>query len=195
MRRLLLFVCLVGASVAGMAPSASAHVHETFGDLTVGLGWREEPTYAGLANAVELTAVDGQGVAVDDPNAALTTTISFGDATVVRPLLPLDEPGAFGAEIVPTQPGTYTLHIEGTLAGETIDVTSTCSDTTFECVAAATEVEFPSREAVAVGAVAEDEDEGSAATVLAIAALTLSVVAVAVAVTVSLRSRRSGRVA
>ena len=199
MRRFLLFVGLASAAVVGIAPSVNAHVQEPAGDLTISVGWRDEPTYAGLPNAVVVTAVDGRGAPVVDPGASLSTTLSFGDATVVLPLRPMGEPGAYGAAVVPTQPGTYAVDIVGTLRGEQIDITSTCSDATFHCVASASEVEFPPRPAIGVettggaGAVAMEEDESSAAMVLAIAALALSAVAVAATVTMGIRSRRTGR--
>jgi hypothetical protein len=130
-------------------------------------------------------------------NAALTTTISFGDQTVVRPLLPADEPGLYHAEVVPTQAGTYSLQIAGTLGGETLDLTSTCSDTTVHCVAAASEVEFPASDAVGGagidGPAADSGDDGGGATVLGIAALVLSAVALAGVAMIGFRSRRTER--
>ena len=95
----------------------------------------------------------------------MTVTVSFGEASIVRPLLPIDSPGSYAAEIVPTQPGTYALQITGELAGETLDIASTCSDESFHCVADAGEVEFPSRVA---GASAASGADGSAGTGLGI---------------------------
>ncbi len=197
MSRFFLVVCLAAAAVVSSAPRASAHVTETAGDLTISVGWRDEPSYAGLPNAVEFTAVDKQGEPVVDLKASLTATISFGDATTVRSLTPRD-PGVYRAEIVPSQPGTYSIHIMGKLSGEAIDVDSKCSDATFDCVAAASEIQFPPLPATGGGDAAGtrasgDEGDGSGSDILSIAALALSVIALGATVTIGIRSRRTGR--
>jgi hypothetical protein len=142
MSRLLRCVVVALSAALLLASPGGAHTSVVIGDMTVGFGWRDEPAYAGLPNAVELTAVDADGVQVVDPNSNLSVTVTFGDATVVRPLT-FTEPGLYLTPLVPTQAGTYALHIEGTLAGETVDLDEACSDTTFDCVADASEVEFP----------------------------------------------------
>jgi hypothetical protein len=197
MSRFFLVVCLAAATVVIGAARASAHVTETAGDLTISVGWRDEPSYAGLPNAVEVTAVDKRGEPVVDLKAGLTATISFGDATTVRSPTPR-EPGAYRAEIVPSQPGTYSIHVMGKLAGQAIDVDSTCSDATFACVAAASEIQFPPLPANGGGDTAGTpgpvgDGDGSGSDILAIAALALSAVALGAAVTVGVRSRRTGR--
>jgi hypothetical protein len=196
MRQLLLVVGLVVGAAVLFAPGASAHDTRKVGDLAVSVGWRDEPAFAGLPNAAEITAVDDRGTPVVDLKASLSATISFGDATVVKPLLPR-EPGVYAAEVVPTQPGTYSFHVAGTLDGQTVDIDSTCSDTTFECVADASEVEFPApggaETAAAPARAAQHGDDGSAPTILAIVALTLSTVAVVATVTMATRSRRAER--
>ena len=191
--RFLGFGVIVCAATGLLSSMASAHESHTVGDLTITFGWRDEPTFAGLPNAVMLTAVDGEGAPVDDPAARMTVTVSFGEASIVRPLLPIESPGSYAAEIVPTQPGTYSLQITGELAGETLDIASTCSDESFHCVADAGEVEFPSRVAGASAPSGADGSAGDAGSgsARATAALVLSTVAVIVAVGVGLRSRRS----
>ena len=52
---------LVCAATGLLSSVASAHESHTVGDLTITFGWRDEPTFAGLPNAVMLTAVDGEG--------------------------------------------------------------------------------------------------------------------------------------
>ena len=150
-----------------------------------------------MPNAVEVTAVDKHGEQVVDLKASLTATISFGDATTVRSLT-AREPGTYRAEIVPSQPGTYAFHIMGTLSGEPIDISSTCSDATFQCVAAASEIQFPPLAATAGGdtagsRAAADEGDGSGSDILSIVAVAFSVVALGATVMLGIRSRRSGR--
>ena len=50
------------------------------------------------------------------------------------------------AWLVPTRAGRYTFHVAGKVRGQTIDLTSTCSDATFECVVDAAEVQFPAKD-------------------------------------------------
>ncbi len=198
MRRFLLVVCAVGVVVVARAPGAGAHVTKPVGDLTVSVGWRDEPAYAGLANAVQITALDRQGRPVVDPRADLTTTVSFGDATVTRPLAP-GAPGVYSADLVPTQPGTYSFRIGGTLAGQTVDINATCSDATFDCVADAADVEFPPPATARTATAAAGTGSGasgagdSSTDVLAVVALALSAVAVVVSVVIAVRSARMGR--
>ncbi len=197
MGRFLVAVGLVVVAVVATAPGAGAHVTKPVGDLTVSVGWRDEPAFAGLPNAVQITALDDHGVPVVDPGASLTTSISFGDATVTRPLVP-GEPGVYQAEIVPTQPGTYSFHVGGTLDGQTVDLDATCSDATFDCVADAAEVEFPAPAAIgaaqaATGTGSHEGGGSSSSDTLAVVALALSAVAVCVSVVIAIRSRRTGR--
>jgi hypothetical protein len=167
-------------------------VSRPVGDLTVSLGWRDEPAYATLPNAAQITVLDRNGEPVVDPRADLSVTVSFGDVTTVRPLLP-KQPGVYSADVVPTQPGEYGLHVAGTVAGTAVDVAATCSDATFECVAAADEIEFPAREAQGATPVATRADDSSGLDVLALVALIVSVLAIVLSIVTALaaRSRRA----
>jgi hypothetical protein len=191
MSRALAIVAVALVALLTTPSLAGAHGSVTVGDMTLGVGWRDEPTFADQPNAVELTAVDSAGVQVVDPDSALSATVTFGDATVVRPMVFVG-PGDYVAPLVPTQAGTYSFHIEGTLAGETVDFEATCSDTTFDCVAAADEVEFPPRSAGASPAASSSSPSGSdsASNPLGIVALGVSMVALTAVVVLVLRSRR-----
>ena len=48
--------------------------------------------------------------------------------------------------MVPTRPGAYTFHFTGTIRGDAIDETFKSSDTTFDDIKAASEVEFPAKD-------------------------------------------------
>ncbi len=197
MRRFLRLAFVAFAAVAVTAPAAGAHDAHKVGNLEISVGWRDEPTYAGLPNAMQITAVDDRGEPVVDLDPSLTTTISFGDTTTVRELRPLG-PGVYSAAIVPTQPGTYSVQVVGTLSGQAVDITSTCSDSTFDCVADASEVEFPPESAsktsdgsASPSRLGPDDDSGPDA--LTIVALGLSVLAIGATVALGIRSRRIGQ--
>jgi hypothetical protein len=194
MRRFVLLVLLAAGVLLANPVAAGAHTQSQVGDLALSLGWREEPTYAGLPNAVTLSAVDGAGRPVVDPDAGMTVTIVFGDASVVRPLV-YREPGVYRADVVPTQAGTYAFHVTGSLAGQDVDIAADCSDATFHCVAAADEVEFPPQHAVGGELIASSGDGGddSDAITVGVVALALSAVALVVSGVTVVRSRRTGR--
>lgn len=133
-------VSIFGALI--LSTAAYAHETTTVGILTLTLGWEEEPAYAGVTNAVELEATRAAGP-VSDPAASLSVQVSFGDAASTLPMRPGSEPGFYTARLIPTRAGTYTFHVTGTLSGEQVDLESTCSDQTFDCVIDASEIQFP----------------------------------------------------
>ena len=135
---------IVGVTLVTIGPPA-AHAHETkvIGPLRITVGWGEEPALVGVKNEVSLVVTDTAGTPVADPAAALNVEISFGPERVVRALVPRGSAGAFTAAVVPTRAGTYAFHVTGAVRGTTVDLTSTCSDRTFDCVRDATEIEFP----------------------------------------------------
>ena len=136
---------LAFAGVTCITPAQGVHAHETgsAGDLEIVFGWEHEPTYSGVPNAVHVTVRDTAGEPVDDQTARLTVTVTYGDLAITRPLTPLPAPGEYAAFLVPTEPGVYAFQLMGSIAGETVDLSSTCSDTTFDCVVDAVEVRFP----------------------------------------------------
>lgn len=125
-------------------PVAVAHEHVQVGDgryeLTV--GWVNEPSYVGLPNGLDLKvarlgeAADGHGDdhgddhahaeagVVENAHLNLTVTYEYGGKT----FQPLDfrpafgRPGWYTADITPTRPGIYTVHIAGTIEGVPVDV-------------------------------------------------------------------------
>ena len=187
--------------LAGVPP-ASAHERKTSGPYTLTIGWGDEPAFTGFRNAVELDVVETAGGAAPDlSGAAMTVDVTFGDQHVALPLRPVfRQPGKLRAFLVPTRAGTYTFHFSGTIKGLAIDVTSTCSETTFACVADVAAIQFPAKDP-STGQLAERMDRalpraegasGSASTARAIAIGALVVAALALAAAV--RSRRASKV-
>lgn len=130
--------------LAAWTPSA-AHETKAVGGLRLTVGWGEEPAFSGFRNFVEVDVVDGAGhPVVDLGGGALSAEVSFGDEHIPLSLVPArGQPGKFRAWLVPTRPGTYSFHVTGTIKGQAIDMTSTCSDTTFACVADVSAIQFP----------------------------------------------------
>jgi hypothetical protein len=192
-------VALTGLAL-GLAAPASAHVTKTSGPFRVSMGWGNEPPIAGSANFVQVEISDASGAPVAAERSALDVQVSFGGVRVSLPLVPSERPGELRAPLVPTRPGSYAFHIGGTLRGRGIDLASTCSEATFDCVAPVSDLEFPVKDP-SIGEVAQRvsrelpraeraADTADSARRVAIAAIALAAIAVALAVAFALRSRR-----
>ena len=126
---------------------AAAHETQSAGSFHLSVGWSDEPAFTGSRNAVELVvsnASDGSPIA--DAKTALQVEVIFGEHVVVLTLSPSGRAGTFLAPLVPTQAGHYTFHVTGTVGTQPVDVTSTCSDQTFECVRDVADIQFPTRD-------------------------------------------------
>jgi hypothetical protein len=143
---LALCVPLAFTSIAG------AHERRQVGSYLMRVGWAEEPTFAGVKNAVQLLLSDASGKPVTDLPEDLKVEIIFG--TQKMSPLPLEaafgktfgRPGDFRATVIPTRPGNYTFHFVGALKGQRIDQSFTSSDKTFDPVQEAAPIEFPAKD-------------------------------------------------
>jgi hypothetical protein len=145
----------LGLVVLGAAP-AGAHEQRKVGAYQLTIGWQQEPTYAGVLNAVQLFINDAKGNPVDDLGSptSLQLTVSTGTKTSdpldiepsFDPDTNLGTHGEFDAAVIPTAPGTYTFHLTGSIKGQKVDEKFTSSDKTFNDVQAPTAVEFPNQE-------------------------------------------------
>jgi hypothetical protein len=194
-----LALALMVAALAVAAPTAAAHVTRVVDGYTITLGWGNEPPFAGFQNFVEVGVTDASGAPVTDLGTSAEVEVSFGDAQTVVPLVASEEPGEFHAALVPTRPGTYAFDLTATIKGRDISTSATCSDRTFECVTAASEVEFPVKDP-SVGEVAqrvastlpqaqEAADTADTARTLAIVALVLAAAALAGSLVIIRRGR------
>jgi hypothetical protein len=197
-----------------------AHEQRTLGSYQFTVGWLHEPTYAGIENAVQLTLKDSKGNPVDDLGSppSLQVSISTGSQTSN----PLDlkasfDPdtgfgthGQFDAAVIPTRPGAYTFHFNGTINGQKVDEKFTSSDKTFDDVKDPTAVEFPAKDptggqiatnldrlnprvASAASVAKSGRDKANTATVLSIIALAAAVVIGGAGVAVGVTGRRRSR--
>jgi hypothetical protein len=196
---------ILGSAVAALlafAGPAEAHVERDSGPFRLTLGWVDEPPLSGEANAVEVGVSEAGGGRVAVPAGALSVEVSSAGAATTLPLVPADEGGGLRAVIVPTRPGTYAFHATGAIRGKPVDAQATCGDSTFDCVADASEVEFPAkdpspaqvaqrleRELPRAEAAADDADSARTLAVLALVVAALSLT-LAIVMGVRLRRRR-----
>jgi hypothetical protein len=143
--RIASFAMLIGVLLCA---GAAAHERKAAGKFHLVIGWGDEPAFSGAKNAVEIDLTDGAGkpiTALD--GGTLSVEVIYADQRVTLPLRPVAQsPGKFRAWLVPTRPGVYTFHISGTVQGQPVDVSSTCSDTTFACVDAMSDLQFPAKD-------------------------------------------------
>jgi len=185
----------------GDVTQASAHVVKESGPFEVELGWGVEPPRAGAENFVEVT-VSAAGGAVAVPAGALSVEVVYDGKAVTLPLTPTEEPGVLEAGLTPSRPGTYAFKVTGSVHGTPLDVSATCSESSFECVDAAADTEFPVKDPSAgelaqrlsaeADRVERANDRADSARTLAIVALALAAVALAVSVR-AVRRRGGGR--
>jgi hypothetical protein len=101
---------------------AFAHQTKKFGNINIEVGWANEPSLAGQLNTVTV----GISTASDDkpvPNAVgqLQATIKKGGETKALDLLPQEQEGLYGAQVIPSQIGQYELVLKGTVSGQAVD--------------------------------------------------------------------------
>ena len=134
------------------AHTTSAHERRQVGSYVMRVGWADEPTFAGVKNAVQLLLSSASGKPFTDVPEDLKVVVIFG--TQKSAPLPFvaafgkrfGQPGDFHAAIIPTRPGSYTFHFVGSLPGQRIDQSFTSSDTTFDPVQEAGVIEFPAKD-------------------------------------------------
>ena len=137
--------------VVAFPGTAMAHEEREVGDLTMAVGFGNEPAYAGQPNSVQLI-LSSHERAVTDLGDALEVEVTFGDDSKTLSFEPDFEIGEFGtpgdyrAWFVPTQPGTYTFHFTGTVDGQNVDETFTSGEK-FDDVVPISDAEFPATQA------------------------------------------------
>lgn len=201
MKGFVLAVALL-ASLAGGVAQASAHVVKESGPFEVELGWGVEPPQASAENFVEVTVSAVHGGAVTVPAGALSVEVVYDGKAVTLPLVPTEQPGVLEAGLTPTRPGTYAFNVSGSVRGRPLDVSAACSESSFECVDAAADTEFPVKDPSA-GELAQRlsseadrleraNDRADDARTLAIVALALAALALAISVRAGRRRRGGG---
>jgi len=133
--------------VVGATTSALAHAEIDVGDgqYVMEVGFRDEPAYVGLLNALTLTVeqyATGGTEPVNDLAATLSAEVSREGQVMSLPLVPAGE-GEYEAVFLPTATGDYTFRISGTIGEATVDESVTSGPTTFNSVEPLSAIAFP----------------------------------------------------
>jgi hypothetical protein len=138
----------IGLTLAASASAgALAHVEIDVGDgqYVMEVGFRDEPAYLGLPNALTLRVeqyATGGTEPVNDLATTVSAEVSRDGQVMTLPLVPVGE-GEYEAAFVPTATGDYTFHISGTIGEATVDESVTSGPNTFNSVEPLSAIEFP----------------------------------------------------
>src|SRR4051812_26603005 len=146
-------IAISAATIVLPATAASAHAEFEDGPYTVAIGFGTEPAYVGNPNSVEAIIHDrASGRGIDSAADTLNATVAFGSAQPMAVSLEenFDEdsggsPGDYRGAFFPTQPGKYTIHVQGKIGKTPLDKTFTSSPTTFDTVQSPSTLEYPTR--------------------------------------------------
>jgi hypothetical protein len=151
-QRLLLAGAVAGAFLVSLTPIVAAHGHTEAAGFHFVIGWSGEPALVGQPNGVDLFVYDADEKPITDiPADAISVVVSTGgqdsSSLSLSPAFDVEEgfgtPGEYSTDLIPTAPGEYSFHFTGTIHGKAIDLSMTSSDSTFDVVAAAGDLEFP----------------------------------------------------
>jgi hypothetical protein len=139
------FLLTVGIAICSMyITDAFAHETFTFGNISITPGWEVEPPLVNQLNSIEINITrneaEGNSVAVRNAFSELDASIKSGGVTKSLDFEPQEESaGLYGATILPTQVGSYSLVLIGSIEGQTIN-----SELSIEDVEDTAKFEFPS---------------------------------------------------
>jgi hypothetical protein len=137
---------LVSILVAG---SLSAHEQSGVGEYTFVVGFIHEPAIVEEPNGLDLRVSRGAGdnaELIEGLENTLNAEILFGDQRLPLQLRArYGQPGAYTADIIPTEMGTYSFRIYGDIEGTQVDETFVGGPDTFSEVAGKNAMSFPNQ--------------------------------------------------
>ncbi len=142
--RILTTVFALFAALSVLATPAAARETRTLSDrFTVEIGFVDEPAIQADTNGLWLRVTEGDQP-VTGLEQSLQAEVVYGDAVRALPLIPTtDQAGVYTSTFIPVQPGDYTFHIFGTIAGLGVDERFTSAPEGVAPVDARIDYEFP----------------------------------------------------
>lgn len=149
-----------------------AHESREIGDISMVVGFLDEPVFVGQKSGLDLRVEVG-GEPAEGLEETLNAEVIFGDETRPLEISPsFGEPGAYRSIFFPTAAGPYTFHITGEIDGEAVDESFTAGPDTFGEVQDTAGGQFPVTYP-ATGDIARDAEAGAGAATTATIALVL----------------------
>jgi hypothetical protein len=195
MNRSLGRAAVLGVALVAVAGTGTALAHESrdIDDITMVVGFLDEPVYVGQKSGLDLR-VTHAGEPAEGLEETLEAEVTFGSETRTLEISPaFGEPGAYRSIFIPTAAGPYTFRIHGEIDGEAIDEFFTAGPDTFGEVQDTAANQFPIVLPAAAD-VARDAEAGAQAATTATIALIVGaagLLAGLVAVGLTLARRRA----
>jgi len=117
------FLALTIIVASGLSP-VFAHKTVTVDQYEIEVGWRDEPPLVSQQNAIvfAITTSDGDvSTGVTNAFKDLTATIKSGSVSKQLDVLSDSKPGHYYSKIIPTQTGSLTIELKGTINGIDVD--------------------------------------------------------------------------
>ncbi len=120
MQRIVYLLLMVSILSSLHINNAYAHTDLVVGDVIVSIGWVNEPPLIGEFNYVFFGFVKDDKPFIIEPSD-LEINIKFGGVSKDLELEPLEKLGEYGAPIIPTRLGSYTVIVKGVIDGKPVD--------------------------------------------------------------------------
>jgi hypothetical protein len=149
------FLFVICITLLLSVPSASAHEHRTITianqQVEFEVGWVIEPPYVDEVNGIDFHAtIVSSGAPVYGLDQALMVEVSTGDQRVTLSLAPVVTDtgqffGGYTVNIIPTVEGAYSFRFFGNVNSTAVNESFQCGPTTFQCVGAQSDIQFPEK--------------------------------------------------
>ena len=155
---LLAIIALTTISATYLTP-AYAHITKQFGNISLEVGWTEEPPLVGQLNSaiivVEKAVTGGNSTAVNNALSQLDIKEKYGGITKPIDFEPSEQAeGGYEAKIIPTRIGSYSLLMNGSIQNQNI----TNVEIPLDEVEGTQMFSFPDRE---ISSISSDSSSGS----------------------------------
>jgi hypothetical protein len=148
---ILAIIALITLSATYLTP-ANAHITKQFGNVSIEVGWTEEPALVGQLNSalivVEKAVTGGNSTPVSNALSQLDIKEKYGGITKPIEFVPSEQTeGGYEAKIIPTRIGSYSLLMNGSIQNQNI----TNVEIPLDEVEGTQMLSFPDREISSIG--------------------------------------------
>lgn len=148
---LLVIMALIIISATYLTP-ANAHITKQFGNVSVEVGWTDEPPLVGQLNSalivVEKAVTGGNSTHISNALSQLDIKEKYGGITKPIEFVPSEQTeGGYEAKIIPTRIGSYSLLMNGSIQNQNI----TNVEIPLDEVEGTQMLSFPDREISGIG--------------------------------------------
>jgi hypothetical protein len=121
---ILAIIALTSISVINLSPT-SAHISEQYGNISLEVGWSDEPPLAGQLNSaiivVEKVVTGGNYTPINNALSQVDIAVKYGGITKPLDFGPSEQAeGGYEAKIIPTRIGSYSLVMNGSIQSQNI---------------------------------------------------------------------------